>query len=582
MEENDMKTIKPTQARVASVLTVLTSALIIAGCGGGGGSSGGDTSGTAPGVDAPEAPQLALDVQATKTFQFSWSAVEGATEYTLLENPDGQSGFTEVASIDAGETGYAHTVFLPRRVNASYMLEACNSGGCSASTSVAVSGNLAEAVGYFKASNTGEDDFFAGSLALSADGATLAVGADRESSDSTAIDSGQDNNDMEANGAVYVFARGQDGDWAQQAYIKPSVASSYAYFGNDVALSADGATLAVGNVNGNRVYVFTRDGTEWSEQALLEKSLIANAGFGSSVALASDGATLAVGAPRAGAPDSQGSDYGSGEAYVFTRDGADWNEHAFLEPFQYPQDEDRFGSSVALSADGNHLVVSAPQQDNDASGVNNTSDGFATDSGAVYTFSRDGDNWQAGDYIKASNTGENDRFGHSVALSADGQTLAVGAHQEGGDQNAAPASGAVYLFTRGVSGWSQQHYLKAADTIAYDRFGFSVALSADGTRLVVGATEERGDAIGLNGPFENTSAAGAAYLFGRDGSVWTEQAYIKASNTDVNDLFGTSVALAADGETLAVGAVREDGNATGINGDQTDNNAEEAGAVYLY
>ncbi len=577
-----MNTMKRTKTRVASALTLLFSALVISGCGGGGGGGGGGGDASGTGTAVPEAPELALAIQATKTFQFNWSAVDGATEYTLLENPDGQSGFTEVASVGEDQTGYAHTVFLPRRVNALYMLEACNSGGCSASTSVAVSGNLAEAVGYFKASNPGEDDFFAGSLALSADGSTLAVGADRESSDSTAIDSGQDNDDMESNGAVYVFARDEEGGWAQQAYIKPSSARAYAYFGEDVALSADGDTLAVGTVNGNRTYVFTRDGTDWSEQAMLERLSASNTSFGRSVALSSDGVTLAIGAPRAGMPDNQGSDFGSGEVYVYTRDGADWNEQAVLEPFRDAQDEDQFGWDVALSGDGNHLAVAAPEQDSDAVGVNNDATGFATDSGAVYTFSRDADSWLIGDTLKASNAGENDRFGYSVALSADGETLAVGAYWEDGEADADYLSGAVYVFIRDTASWSQQDYLKAPNVTAYDRFGYSVALSADGQTLAVGATEERGNAVGLNGPFENTFAAGGAYVFSRDGGAWTEQAYVKASNTDNNDGFGTSVALAADGETLAVGAAREDSNATGVNGDQTDNSTEEAGAVYLY
>ena len=580
MEDNNMKTIKPSQARTASVLTLLVSALIIAGCGGGG-SSGGDTSGTAPGVDAPAAPQLSLDIQATKTFQFSWSAVEDATEYTLLENPDGQSGFTEVASIDAGETGYAHTVFLPRRVNASYMLEACNSGGCSASTSVAVSGNLAEAVGYFKASNTGATDVFGRSVALSADGSTLAVGADAEASESTTINLGQDNDDGLSNGAVYVFSREASG-WAQQAYIKASATRSYAYFGISVALSADGSTLAVGTNNGNRAFVFTRDGTNWSEQALLEKPSAANNGFGRDLALSSDGDTLAVGVPRTGDPSNQGSSYGSGEVYVFARTGSDWDEQAVLEPFRYPQDEDQFGWAVALSGDGDHLAVGAPQQDNDSAGVNGTSEGFATDSGAVYTFSRQADNWQAGDYIKASNSGADDRFGYSVAMSADGRTLAVGALQEDGDADASVVSGAAYVFVRDT-GWSEQSYLKAANSDAYDRFGISVSLSADGATLAVGASDERGNAIGINGAQDDNSAvSGAAYLFSRDSGVWAQQAYIKPSNTDANDSFGTAVALSSDGATLAVGAIREDSNATGVNGDQDDNSAERAGAVYLY
>ncbi len=89
----------------------------------------------------------------------------------------------------------------------------------------------------------------------------------------------------------------------------------------------------------------------------------------------------------------------------------------------------------------------------------------------------------------------------------------------------------------------------------------------------------------MNGDQADNSAfgAGAAYVFTRDsGGVWTQQAYVKASNTDAFDDFGQSVALSDDGNTLAVGAIDEDSAATGVNGDQADNNSARAGAVYVF
>ncbi|MFT6158513.1 MAG: UDP-3-O-[3-hydroxymyristoyl] glucosamine N-acyltransferase [Myxococcota bacterium] len=122
-------------------------------------------------------------------------------------------------------------------------------------------------------------------------------------------------------------------------------------------------------------------------------------------------------------------------------------------------------------------------------------------------------------------------------------------------------------------------YLKASNTGAGDSFGHSVALSDD--TLVVGATGEDSAAKGVNGAQSSNSAAGtgAAYLFTRSGGVWSQQAYLKASNTSANDYFGRSVALS--GDTLAVGARNEDSDATGINGDQTSNAATNADAVYV-
>jgi hypothetical protein len=95
---------------------------------------------------------------------------------------------------------------------------------------------------------------------------------------------------------------------------------------------------------------------------------------------------------------------------------------------------------------------------------------------------------------------------------------------------------------------------------------------------------EASNATGVNGVETDNSASfsGAVYVFTRSGASWTQQAYVKASNTGADDQFGWSVALSADGNTLAVGAVGEDSNAMGVNGDQTNNSASYSGAVYLY
>ncbi len=80
----------------------------------------------------------------------------------------------------------------------------------------------------------------------------------------------------------------------------------------------------------------------------------------------------------------------------------------------------------------------------------------------------------------------------------------------------------------------------------------------------------------------SASGAGAVYVFTRMGGSWSQQAYVKASNTGAGDYFGHSVALNGDGNTLAVGAFYEDSNATGVGGNVNDNSASKAGAVYLY
>ncbi len=151
--------------------------------------------------------------------------------------------------------------------------------------------------------------------------------------------------------------------------------------------------------------------------------------------------------------------------------------------------------------------------------------------------------------MKASNTGANDQLGMSVALSGDGNTLAVSAHREDGSgtgvnaasNEAANDAGAVYVFAKVAGSWSQEAYVKASDTAANDTFGSSVALSSDGNTLAVGA---RGKAGGR----------GAAYVFTRTGGIWAQQAVVAGSNADPNGLFGVALALSGDGNTLAVGA----------------------------
>jgi hypothetical protein len=328
--------------------------------------------------------------------------------------------------------------------------------------------------------------------------------------------------------------------------------------------------------------------------------------FGYAVSLSADGNTLAVGALRECA------------AYVFILGDTGWQQQAYVKASN-TEASDGFGIAVSLSADGNTLAVGAYQEDSAASGIDgDQADNSAHDAGAVYVFRRSDSGWYQQAYIKASNSDGSwvddfgvlefgDNFGSAISLSADGNTLAVGATGEDsaatgidGDQadNSARNAGAVYVFSRTDSGWYQQAYIKASNTDGGtinmrigDLFGHSVSLSADGNTLVVGAISEDSAATGIDGDQADNSAddSGAVYVFSRSDSGWNQQAYIKASNTDVGailyvpgDNFGHSVSLSADGDTLVVGALNEDSAATGIDGDQTDNSADDSGAVYVF
>jgi len=470
---------------------------------------------------------------------------------------------------------------------------------------------------YVKASNTGFANTFGMSVALSADGSTLAVGAVGDDSAATGIGGSQADTSGANSGAVYVFTRSGT-TWSQQAYVKASNTGANDEFGTRVALSADGSTLAVGaftetsaatGINGNQadnsapnagaVYVFTRSGTTWSQQAYVKASNTGGGQLGASVALSADGSTLAVGAPLEASAatgingnQADNSAPNAGAVYVFTRSGTTWSQQAYVKASNTGA-SDLFGASVALSGDGSTLVVGGYAEDSTATGINgNQADNSAPNSGAVYVFTRSGTTWGQQAYVKASNTGASDLFGYIVALSADGSTLAVGAHEEasavtgiGGNQtdNSVPNAGAVYVFTHTGTTWSQQAYVKASNTGARDFFGYSVALSADGATLAVGAVGEASAATGIGGNQADNSAAGAGavYMFTRSGATWSQQAYVKASNTGSGDEFGLSVALSAAG-TLTVGAPFEASAAAGIGGNQADNSALNAGAVYVF
>lgn len=574
-------------------------------------------------ASSAELPQMVLadlELIADKTFRLSWQTAEGADFYRVMENPDGVSGFSQISGdLESSTLSFDHRVALYNRVNASYIVQACNTTGCVGSDTQAVTGTLDNAIGYFKASNTDSNDLFGDSVSLSADGTTLVVGATGEGSAATGINGDQADNSSLFSGAVYVFAR-SDGLWQQQAYLKASNNDGGDNFGRSVFLSADGKTLAVGanreasaatGINGDQtdnsatnagaVFIFVRSDGLWQQQAYIKASNPdAEDLFGSRVSLNGDGSTLAVGATgessaAAGINGDQADNSApdSGAVYVFTRSNGLWQQQAYIKASN-PGVDDFFSESLSLSAEGNTLAVGAVGEDSAATGINgDQSDNSSSDVGAIYVFTRTSGTWLQQAYVKASNANFFDSFGRSVSVSADGNTLAVGADREdsavsgiNGDEsnNSTGNAGAAYVFARTTGEWQQQAYIKASNPDENDFFGRSISLSADGSTLAVGAIVEESAATGINGSQADNSAgfSGAAYIFARGNGLWQQQTYIKASNSGISDLFSGSISLSADGGTLAVGANSEDSSATGITGDQLDNSTSDSGAVYIY
>ena len=401
---------------------------------------------------------------------------------------------------------------------------------------------------YLQASNLTVGGNFGVSVAISGD--TVVVGSNGERT-------GENGEDAAFAGAAYVFVRNGT-TWTQQAYLKAPKPKSLDSFGISVAISND--TVVVGAFgedsdevpededNSGGAYVFVRNGSAWTQQAHLtatDPHILDN--FGVSVAISGD--TVVIGA--------YGESGSAGAAHVFVRNGISWHDQAHLKASNSDAN-DQFGSSVAIS--GDTVTVGAPFESSKATGINgNQADNSASQAGAGYVFIRDGTTWSQQAYLKASNTDAGDFFGFSIAISGD--TAVVGAYQEAsaatgvnGNQtdNSTGSAGAAYVFARSGATWSQQAYLKASNTNFADQFAYSVAASGD--TVVVGAWLESSNATGINGNQADNSAfgAGAAYVFVRNGTTWGQQAYLKASNTELQDRFGISVAI--DGDTGVVGA----------------------------
>jgi len=200
------------------------------------------------------------------------------------------------------------------------------------------------------------------------------------------------------------------------------------------------------------------------------------------------------------------------------------------------QVSDVFGYSVSVS--GDTLVVGAHYEDGGAGDL-------IRSAGAAYVFTRSGTTWSQQQILHASDKQADDYFGISVSVSGD--TLVVGAaYEDGGAGDPVRNAGAAYVFTRSGTTWSEQQKLLASDKQADDFFGYSVSVSGD--TLVVGAYFENG-----GGAIDT----GAAYVFTRSGTTWSEQQILHASDAQATDLFGFSVSVS--GDTLVVGAPLENG-----------------------
>lgn len=335
-------------------------------------------------------------------------------------------------------------------------------------------------------------------------------------------------------GGAWVFTRG-GGAWMQQGsrLAGTGYGIGMAEQGWSVAISGEGNTAIVGarsDSNPGAAWVFTRSGGVWLQQGgkLVGAGAIGAALQGYSVAISKDGNTVVVGGP--------GDNFGAGGAWVFTRRGGLWSQQGNKLIGTGAVGAAAQGISVAISADGNTAIVGGPADDS-----------FV---GAAWVFTRGPGGWsqQGRKVVGAGAVGPYPaRQGSSVAISGDGNTTIVGGPSDNADTYYFGV-GAVWVFTRRGDAWTQQgSKLVGAEAVGAANQGHSVAISEGGTTVIVG------------GPDDNRGA-GAAWVFTRSSGVWSQQGSKLIGSggapPPADDILGPlhlSVAISGDGNTVIVG-----------------------------
>jgi len=357
-----------------------------------------------------------------------------------------------------------------------------------------------------------------------------------------------------AKGAAYIFTR-SGSTWTQQAKLVSSTLAANDQFGWAVDISNDASYALVGaridddggNASGS-AFVFLRSGSTWAQQAKLTASdAAADDYFGYNVAISGDGNYALVGAI--------GESSSAGAAYVFLRTGTTWAQQAKLTASDAAA-SDSFGWDVSISDDGTYALIGAYQNDDDGNA-----------SGSAYVFLRTGTSWAQQTKITADDAAATDYFGAAVDLNSDATYAVVGAYSDSLVVGAATygLAGSAYIFTRSGTTWTQQAKVRPDDLAAGDRFGIDVSINNAGSLIVAGS--ERADSGGAGD-------TGAAYIFERDGTSWSQAAKLLASDAQASDKFGKKVEISDTGQFAFAGAADEDGGAG--------NPGAATGAAYIY
>jgi hypothetical protein len=519
----------------------------------------------------PQAPQLTAGAE-FKGLRFDWEPVAGATWYELEYEANQDAAFVKKGS-NLAASATSHRFRFPLHLfnwtYARYRLAACNAAGCARSAEISVSHLRRDAVGYFKAAQSTSYLGFGSDTDITPDGLNFVAAAPAP---------GETTNSSGLPPAAYVFRRGDAGEWLQRARLLLPVPQVRSYVDTrmKVRISADGNTVVVGMPNytsegievgvledvSGQVFVFHFNGTSW-----VRSRLYAAAGsrgsFGRWVSLNDTADLIAVGSGEsveASIPR---------HAFIYRKVGDAWK---LVRDIQATPGTE-YCDVGALSADGSTLVEACRQ---------------VTESEILrnYVRTHSGPDWTIREEMALEIAGaQSDEGVYSYGLAVDrtGSTIAaqilVDAHSGEGPSE-------VHVFHRDGGAYSRVARLTpgAWRITLGPSFGYSVAISDDGSTLAVGDTRDDGYGTGPRAAPLNpgTSVSGAVYVY-RLKTTWrlanmVKPNYVASSHTS----FGYQVALNGNGQTLIVGHEFEGSPAQGIGGNWASTDAPYSGAVWMY
>lgn len=367
-------------------------------------------------------------------------------------------------------------------------------------------------------------DYFGYDVDISGNGNTIVVGSYGAESVNTDT------------GAAFVYKR-IDNNWIQETKLVASDVETGDYFGYAVSISGDGNTVVVTSPLENEVtiqagaaYIFKYVGGSWVQDI---KITDINGAYldrlGVATAVNYNGDRVAIGA----AWRNSGSYWDNGAVYVYRQESSIWYLEAILEA-NIGETYAYYGRAVGMSANGSVIVVGAAY-----------ADVVGYESGAAYIYTREGNNWTEAIRLVPSDATAESYFGESVAISGDGNTVAIGAHLA---DTTSPDTGAVYIY-RNINGtWVQSYKVMSTEVNTGDKFGLCVSLNSNGTLLTVAAESVSG------GP----STSGGCYLFALTEAGWTQQSVLLSTDIEVGDGFASSSAISGDGSTIIMGSPNDD------------------------